>query len=208
MAKRKLTKEERRDRRWAEARKVIRSSGMKVENPFDFPGYVYIEPPDAFDAVWKRGGPWFDMLADFGYNVGRYAEGIGMAVQMYRPWTIFYQNVPHLDSREQTARLKKGACVIMDCHFPVMRLDRTIFEGDETEQYMNLVEARSIMLANLRTACAVTVPNEDWAADLAEEVPNVYYLPDINEPGDVSIFGTKFMGMCASLTNGRVGHHG
>ncbi len=206
MAKRKLTKEERRARSWAETRKVMRRQGMKIENPFDFPGYVYIEPPDAFDAVWKRGGPWFDTLADIGYNVGRYAEGIDMTIQMYRPWTIFYQNAPHLDSREQIARLKEGACVILDCHFPIMRLEHTIFEGDESVDYLSLVESVPMMLANMQAACAVTVPNEDWAADLAGEVSNVYYLPDINEPEDLSVFGSKFMGMCASITRNRSVH--
>ena len=206
MAKRKLTKEQRRDRQWAEIRKEMRRQPLRVENPFDFPGYVYMEPPNAFDAVWKRGGPWFDTLADIGYRVGRYVEGIDITVTMYRPWTIFYQNVPYLDSREQITRLKEGACVILDCHFPIMRLEQTIFEGDESDQYLSLVESVPMMLANMRAACAVTVPNEAWAADLVEEVPHVYYLPDINTPEDLNVFGSKFMGMCASLTARRVGH--
>ena len=57
------------------------------------------------------------------------------------------------------------------------------------------------MLDNLRAACAVTVPREEWAADLAEVIPadRVWLLPDIVRFADLNQFISKFQDLQAAL---------
>lgn len=98
-----------------------------------------------------------------------------------RPWTFLYVPVQTDDAAEWLPWFQERTCsVIMDVHFPVMRQE-TVLGDDAT--ILEVLEHREQMITNLSLACAVTVSQEAWTADLAEVNPNVWFLPDI-EPGD------------------------
>lgn len=76
------------------------------------------------------------------------------------------------------AQFRQSSSVIVDVHFPLARQETVIGEDDAILQ---LLERREEMLQALRFACAVTVSQEAWAADLAEYHSNVWHLPDIED---------------------------
>lgn len=53
----------------------------RVENPERFPAWVWLRPPDAYDAPRKRGGPVFEEMARLGFRVTMFDQGIGVRVQ-------------------------------------------------------------------------------------------------------------------------------
>src|SRR5262245_53085616 len=172
----------------------------RLENPDIIPGFIYVEPPRKFGAVKKRGGPFFDQLADLGYNVARIpAEPLGepKRIPIFRPWTFLYMPVPVDDTTAWFADLPRERCsVILDCHFPIMNLEYAI--ADEATLAM-VAERRPQILANLAAADAVTVPRGEWAAPITEVNPSVWLLPDINRATDVVAFTLRFNEICAAV---------
>lgn len=155
---------------------------MKIDNPSLYPAWVYLEPPENFDAPKLRGGPCFDVLEEVGIRVQRIKPSPADAdvVQMHRvaiylPWTFLFMPVLVGDMSSTLDMLSeiRGCSVIMDCHFPVMSPNDLV--GPDSDLVR---DNRDTILNNLSLADAVTVSQPQWAADLVGEVPNVYYLPD------------------------------
>lgn len=160
------------------------------------PFYVFGEPPAAFDAVSKRGGPYFDALAELGVEVLRVPAGASVMAKPRGPWTFAYLPVPVVDVTGWVRDWQRGPCsIIMDVHFPIMRQESVI--GDD-ETILTVLESREVMLANLAVACAVTVSQAPWAADLAEVNDRVWFLPDIEPDDEDSLidFTVKFSEIC------------
>lgn len=169
---------------------------MKIENPDAWPAYVYIEPMDGiFDAIRKRGADYFDFLAEAGFNVTRLsAENEDRKLTIRPPWTLVYLPLERT-TPDTISAFSKGLCsVIVDVHFPVVHQETVLTENDDA--LLDLLERREEMLETLRRACAVTVSQEEWAADIAEFNSNVWYLPDIKDDEESIItFTYKFSDM-------------
>jgi len=169
----------------------------RIENPNVFPTYMYSGAPDndIYDAEVKRGGPYFEAMKVSGFRVIRIPVGEGVQeVPIYKPWTFLFTHVPNTDAVMYVKSIAAAGCtVIMDCHFPIMQLERAMTPDDDI--WLQVIESKAVMLANLAVACAVTVPHKEWAADLAEVNPRVWYLPDIEDADNVeqiAAFGMKF----------------
>lgn len=68
-----------------------------IENPEAWPRYVYCEPGDGFNATFKRGGPYFDVMAESGFRVTRIpADGISRSFSTGPPGhlSIFQSSRP------------------------------------------------------------------------------------------------------------------
>lgn len=151
----------------------------RVENPERFPAWVWLRPPDAYDAPRKRGGPVFEEMARLGFRVTVFDQGAEVRVPINRPWTYIVCSVPGGDCGPWVESVADDPCsVIMDCHFPIMNMEIAI--GADTE-IMAVIDNKETILANLALADAVTVPQPGWAADLAAINPNVYLLPNFEE---------------------------
>jgi hypothetical protein len=182
------------------ARRRRKAHGRRlVENPQVFPRYVYAEPANTFNAVELRGGPFFDALAREGFDVMRISAGGLLDVEaIRRPWTFIYLPVPSADVVDAVRSWYRRPCsVIMDVHFPLINQETII--GDD-EAILQSLEFREQMIANLGVACAVTVSQEQWAADLAAVNPRVWFLPDLHDddPDSGDAFAVKFVEMCQS----------
>jgi hypothetical protein len=169
---------------------------FKIENPERFPAYIYSGYPDTdpYNTEVKRGGPYFEMLQHVGFRVTRLTPGVEASITLALPWTFLFIPVPATDSVAALEDLTRNRCtVILDCHFPIMQLEKVMVPNDEV--MFSVIENRDVMLANLATACAVTVPQKEWAADLAEVNPRVWYLPDLDDEDETSLtnFATRFM---------------
>jgi hypothetical protein len=175
------------------SRKKTRHRGVppepRLENPQAFPLFVVCEQSEQFGAKTKRGRPYFDAAANVGLEVQRVPLGADLELRPRRPWTYVFMHVPIADFRpiiDDRHRHRDPVSFIFDCHFPIMRMD-TIIGDDET--VLLTLESRAVLLANLGAACAVTVPRREWAADLAEVNPRVWWLPDIDdETTDPDVF--------------------
>ena len=172
----------------------------RVENPDVFASFVYVEPPPPFNAVHVRGGPYFDLMAARGFNVQRIPAGTSDSSVELRGWhTFVYAPVNAEPMAEVFERIRSRGCIILDCHFPITRMEH-VETGDGLE-FLSVLEGREQMIDNLRAACAVTVPREEWAADLAEAIPadRIWLLPDIVRFADLNQFISKFQDLQAAL---------
>jgi hypothetical protein len=156
-----------------------------IENPELYPAWGYqIDSERNPEVARLRGKDAFDAMEQIGLRVEE-ISGRGGSFEIRKPWTYIFMFVnTDVDSTEELLATEGAPCsIIMDCHFPIMRLEHA-FTKDPDDMF-KLIENRDIILGNLALADAVTVPNSDWAADLAEVNPNVYYLPDLHiESGD------------------------
>lgn len=151
----------------------------RVENPSLFASWVWISPPDEFDAPVKRGRRLFEEMAHIGYRVELLSAGWEGQLSIWRPWTFIVGPVPAADVSAWVGGLDDLHCsVIFDCHFPIMNLETAIGADD---QIIGVIDRKDVMLANLALADAVTVPHPSWATDLAEVNPNVFLLPDYDD---------------------------
>lgn len=169
-------------------RKAVRVARLpRFENPELFPAWIFAKPPAGYDAVNLRGGPVFEVMAEMGLRVQVIEAGAGdVRVEFHRPWTYVYLPVPSADCSAWVEGLPSYSSVIMDCHFPIMNME-TAIGADQT--LIDLIDNKDTLLANLAVADVVTVPKEEWAADLAEVNRNVFLLPDLKESDqDPSVF--------------------
>ncbi len=164
-------------------RKILRSISTgriapRVENPDVLPAWVFMEPPAGHNAIRLRGGLFFDALEQLGIRVQRIRAGESGNIGVWSPWTYVFLSVPFEDVGPSTERVADANCsVIMDCHFPIMNMERAIgSDGDLAD----IIDHKDTMLQNLAHADVVTVPQPGWAADLAEVNPNVFLLPDFD----------------------------
>ena len=160
----------------------------RLENPDQVPAWVYMEPPDQFNAVQLRGAAFFDQMAAYGVRVQRIpgvaagspgSDHADVEFQIFRPWTHIFVNVRGGDLAPFLDSLPPWCSMIMDCHFPIMDMEAAI---GSNEQLIGVIDHKDELLANLALADAVTVSQKHWAADLAEINPNVFYLPDLQGP--------------------------
>lgn len=165
---------------------VTNHEQVKIENPDIFPAYIYVSSPDE-RARRLRGQAAFEGLAELGLRVEEIRtvpspdQAAMVEIRIRRPWTFVFLPVAPVDFSPYAEAFHDKPCsIIMDCHFPITRMEYAIAE--DSEQLAAMWAAQPVMLANLRLADAVTVPQPDWAADLAGEVPNVYVLPDLELP--------------------------
>lgn len=166
------------------------SSLKKIGKPELFPAYVFIAPPDEASER-LRGRLFFDQMAEMGLRVTQVKGvepgdevGDGVAsVPIVRPWTFLFMSVPSVDFTDYFGEFAMMPCsIIMDVHFPIMDREKITVTGRGSVE--QVWADRDVMLANLAGADAVTVSHPDWAADLAEINPNVFYLPDIAVPDE------------------------
>jgi hypothetical protein len=150
-----------------------------IDNPELYPKWVYqIGSEVDLDIARLRGKSAFEAMAQVGMRVHEIVSS--GSFEVVRPWTYLFTFAQvDVDVASMLAPLKETCCsVIMDCHFPVMRLDRAFTKNPD--DMFKLIENRDLVLANLALADAVTVPDPAWAAELAEVNPNVFYLPNLH----------------------------
>jgi hypothetical protein len=130
-----------------------------------------------------RGKDAFDAMAQTGIRVEEIV-GDGASFKIQQPWTYYFTFVnTDISVGEELLQLEgTPSSVIMDCHFPVMRLEHAFTKVPD--DMFKLIENRNIILGNLALADAVTVPSPGWAADLVGVNPNVFYLPDLQMESD------------------------
>jgi hypothetical protein len=176
---------------------VAENVGFKIENAERFPAYIYSGFPDddPYDTEVKRGGPYFETLREAGFRVTRLPPGPVSEIPIVQPWTFIFVPVPFTDVSPHIEQLTTLSCsVVFDCHFPIMQLERV--QTPDNDIFLQVIESKEVILANLAKACAVTVPHTEWAAELATVNPRVWWLPDIEaEDDEASIikFASKFM---------------
>lgn len=174
-------------------------SDYRVENPSLFPAWVWMRPPDAYDAPRKRGGPLFAEMDRLGFRVQVIPQTTAVHnVAIWRPWTYIVCSLPSGDFTETAESVDDAPCsVIMDCHFPIMNMEQAI--GDD-EQLIHIIDNKESLLANLALADAVTVPQAGWAADLAAVNPNVFLLPDYTD-ATADRFGVRLAEVAQASAN-------
>ena len=173
---------------------------VKVENPELWPAFVYL--PGASPMERKlRGEAVFLSLREAGMLV-HIGDGVTSSdVYLDTPVTFIYMSVPAEDATSWIGQIQgdyRGGVVIVDCHFPITRPEDWI----STVDHERIVAAIPAMMTNMMCADAVTVPHPIWAADLAEQVPeiNVFVLPDLvsNSPLVINQWLVKYMEICAT----------
>lgn len=150
--------------------------------------FSYIGGPDV-RAYRLRGLLFFYIMAavapELKVSVSMPTEGepVVVTTQSSRV-NIVYLPVPTKPVDENLASLRGGRAlvgVILDCHFPLGRIEDVTGPGAEVIQ-MN----GDVIRANLALADAATVPHAAWAADITAN--NVFVLPDL----DVSLSASEW----------------
>lgn len=168
-----------------------------VEDPDAFPSWVYqyTSNPEYEHVNNLRGVPVFKVMEESGFHVTGWPMEEPFTVPFRGVWTyIFLMAPPYDDLSEIYDRWEcRNVSLIIDCHFPIMDMTRTIAPDDA--EYMRLHEHREVMLKNLRLAEAITTPQAKWAADLAQVNPNVFILPDLelDDADPDTVTGEKMM---------------
>lgn len=172
----------------------------QVENPSLFPAYVIVgPPPNDINIEELRGGPWFDLMASMGLRVDRINNGNNLKLTPQLPWTYVFMAVPEANIVEAIRTITSTApvSIVLDCYFPIFDMANVVASADTLQV---IGDAREDMIANLRAACAVTTPRQEWAADMAEAGINTWLLPDINphDESTVASFGVRFAEVMAA----------
>lgn len=176
----------------------------KIENPDLFPTWVYgFAGPETADL---RGKAVFELYAEIGMRVVEVELGKALEFQAWKPWTHIFLPVPHVQIPDEMWDWfeRSPVSLVLDCHFPLMNLTQA-YVIDEPDRMFDIIEAKEIMIENVRRAHAVTVSNLDWVMDIAALNPNTFYLPDIRwEDGEDSIVSFQLKLMEAATATHRI----